>query len=361
MGFQRITLNNFRNLKNQVIDTSANEIFLVGENGQGKSNFLEAIYYLNYGSSFRTYFDKEVIKKEENFFIIKGVKSYSDMIPKEIIVSYDKEKKSIIIDNKSIDDRKILVELNPCIIFSHDDIKFINGPPSFKRKFFDQTISLFYNNYIDNLRDYNKYLKMRNVAIKNNQVKMIDAIDKNFVKLGFEIQNFRKKIIDEVGILFSDLFQKITSMEDELKILYKPSWRNFSTEESILNYLKNQRKNDFRWKTTTSGPHRDKFTFLLNRHDFIKTASTGQIRMIALVLKLVQSHLFIKLSDKYPIIIIDDALLELDVSKRIRFFNILPKYDQAFFAFLPDEPFKKYAGADTIIYKVKDGMVLNYG
>jgi DNA replication and repair protein RecF len=333
----------------------------VGENGQGKSNFLESIYYLNYGSSFRTYFDKEVIKNEEQYFIIKGIKSYQDMIPKEIIVSYDKENKNIIIDNKSIDDRKVLVELNPCIIFSHDDIKYINGPPSFKRKFFDQTISLFNNSYIDKLREYNKYLKMRNLAIKNSQVKMIDAIDINFARCGYEIQNLRKNIINEIGKLFSDIFQRITLMKDNLNILYNPSWRNLITEDSIRVQLKKQRINDFRWKTTTSGPHRDKFTFFLNGHDFIKTASTGQIRIIALVLKLVQSHLFIKLSDKYPIIIVDDALLELDVSKRINFFNVLPKYDQAFFAFLPDEPFKKYAGPDTIIYKVKNGMVFRYG
>ncbi len=361
MSFKYVSFTNFRNIKNQKINTDANEIFLVGENGQGKSNFLESIYYLNYGSSFRTFFDKDAVNYNEKFFTVKGVKEYDDNIQREIVVSYSNESKNILLDGKKIKDRKKLVDINPCIVFCYDDIKYISGGPSFKRKFIDQTISLFDSLYLDNLRNYYKLLKMRNSALKDNRTDIINAIDHNLIQSGLYIQNSRKNLIKSIDSIFSNLFNKLSGIPQKLKVVYFPSWNIDFDFKEIKNKMVKNIYQDKHWKTTTSGPHRDNFKFFLEKNDFLKSASTGQIRLLALLLKVVQAKIFVNITKKYPIILMDDALLELDVKKRIIFFEIIPVYDQAFFAFLPDEPFNKYAKDSTIIYKVDSGEIYEYG
>ena len=142
MPFLYQTLYNFRNLKNDTIDLSNREVYFVGENGQGKSNILESLYYSSYAVSFRTHTESQIIKKNQKNFSINSIYKKNDEIQKVSII-YDEGKKRIEKNGKKIVDRKELINTIPCILFCHDDMRFATGEPENRRFFIDQSLTLY--------------------------------------------------------------------------------------------------------------------------------------------------------------------------------------------------------------------------
>ena len=170
MSFEFIRLSSFRNLEDADIIIDADRVFLIGENGQGKTNFLEAIYYLSYGNSFRGSVDGEVARRGSLSFSLFGrsnVHASGGMPLDEIRLSWEGKVKEIQRNGKIVRDRKELIELNPSIVFCHEDYSFAAGEPERRRFFFDQSMGLVSTGYIDLLRDYKRILKQRNIALKD--------------------------------------------------------------------------------------------------------------------------------------------------------------------------------------------------
>lgn len=347
---------NFRNIKNDTIDLSPKEIFFVGENGQGKSNILESLYYSAYGISFRTHVDSQIIKKGEKDFSINSVYNDESNIQK-ISIIYENNKKRIEKNNKKITDRKELINTIPCILFSHDDMRFATGEPECRRFFIDQSLTLYDSTYIDDLRNYKKILKSRNLVLKNHEYDMLDIYDSQLAKFGLTIQLKRKKTIFEFNEIFGRIFEEISGIGG-VSICYHPSWKaeNVNPDfDYILNYLHQNREKDKTFETTLSGPHRDRIDFVLNHHLFITTASTGQCRLISLILRVAQAIYYSRSVGKDPVLLMDDVLLELDPNKRAKITALLPEYDQLFCTFLPGEPYERYKKEETKIYKINQG------
>ena len=143
MPFLSISLYNFRNLEDKAIDLSAPEVFLVGQNGQGKTNLLEALYLAAYGNSFRTRNEAEIYKKNTNEYSIRVLFKENEERSHSISI-ISKDKKKIIEKNlKKIHDRKDFISTIPCILFCHDDLDFATGAPERRRFFIDQSLSLY--------------------------------------------------------------------------------------------------------------------------------------------------------------------------------------------------------------------------
>lgn len=347
---------NFRNIKNDTIDLSPKEIFFVGENGQGKSNILESLYYSAYGISFRTHVDSQIVKKGEKDFSINSVYNDESNIQK-ISIIYENNKKRIEKNNKKITDRKELINTIPCILFSHDDMRFATGEPECRRFFIDQSLTLYDSTYIDDLRNYKKILKSRNLVLKNHEYDMLDIYDSQLAKFGLTIQLKRKKTIFEFNEIFGRVFEEISGIGG-VSICYHPSWKaeNVNPDfDYILNHLHQNREKDKTFETTLSGPHRDRIDFVLNHHLFIPTASTGQCRLISLILRVAQAIYYSRSVGKDPVLLMDDVLLELDPNKRAKITALLPEYDQLFCTFLPGEPYERYKKEETKIYKINQG------
>lgn len=347
---------NFRNVKNDTIDLSPKEIFFVGENGQGKSNILESLYYSAYGISFRTHVDSQIVKKGEKDFSINSVYNDESNIQK-ISIIYENNKKRIEKNNKKITDRKELINTIPCILFSHDDMRFATGEPECRRFFIDQSLTLYDSTYIDDLRNYKKILKSRNLVLKNHEYDMLDIYDSQLAKFGLTIQLKRKKTIFEFNEIFGRIFEEISGIGG-VSICYHPSWKaeNVNPDfDYILNHLHQNREKDKTFETTLSGPHRDRIDFVLNHHLFIPTASTGQCRLISLILRVAQAIYYSRSVGKDPVLLMDDVLLELDPNKRAKITALLPEYDQLFCTFLPGEPYERYKKEETKIYKINQG------
>jgi len=356
VAFISVAYHNFRNIHGAKLDVEAPEVFLVGENGQGKTNFIESIYLLCYGASFRTRTDARLINVGQEMAQVRGRYRNQGGIDRDITVKLLKQgKKEIRVDGRLISDRMELIENVPCILFSHQDLSFVNGPPEMGRRFFNQTLSLFDPLFVSLLRSYRRLLKSRNVLLKEKNRSLLPAYTRNLAEMGLRIQDRRQGVTEEFNTTFSPLFGRISGLGGETYIRYRSSWKNGATVEEVVEFLGKRENHDLALESTTTGPQRDRFILMHQGRDFSHIASTGQTRLCSLILRVAQANFFSIKTGKLPVLLLDDVLLELDSEKREKFIKELPSFEQAFFTFLPDEQFRKYGSADTLIYRVVGG------
>lgn len=356
MGFLSVRFCGFRNLRDQELDLGASEIFLVGENGQGKTNFIESVYLLCYGGSFRTHLDGRLIRSGEPWAVVGGRYLPESGLVREVSVRLEQDgRKEIRVDGKGVEDRLELIESSPCIIFSHQDLAFVTGPPEMGRRFFNQTLSLFDPLFIALLRSYRRLLRARNVLLKDANRALLPSFDRNLAETGLRIQKRRQDIVEEFNRSFSALFSSISGLEETASIQYRASWRKAAALEDALQILDRSRERDLAMQMTTTGPHRDRFVLMQGGREFAPLASTGQIRLCSLILRVAQGSFYQAKTGKKPLLLLDDVLLELDGKRRERFLQALPPYEQAYFTFLPDEQYLSYRRAGTLLYRVQAG------
>jgi len=349
-----------------VVTTSSKTVFLVGENGQGKTNFLEALYYCVYASSFRGAHDSEIAQNETKDFSVKITATDNFTMRNvcgEVFVKFEKNKKSIFVDGKKTEDRKELLSAVPCIVFCHEDMDFVKGSPEKRRWFFDQVLSLYDSAYLEDLRCYRRAIRSRNIVLKDNIKQkldgnpkaLLDTLDRQCAFYGIKLMEKRYTAARLFSDVFAPLYNEVSDISG-MTIKYTPSWKSYNEEESF-NWLLRRRLIDMAAGISLTGPHRDRYNFTIGKTDFVTNASTGQRRLLALLLRVSQARRFSEMTGRKPVLLLDDVLLEMDGEKRRRFLSVLPGYDQAFFTFLPEEPFYQYQRDDTLVYRVKNGRI----
>ena len=355
MRFKSIKIENFRNISSVSVETDAEDIVLVGTNGQGKTNFLEVLYILCYGSSFRTSYLKEAVRHGEEGFILEAKFQNDFKEIQNIKFVFEKNKRYIEIDGKEVKDRKELIYQFPCIVFCHEDIDFVKGEPETRRKFFDQTMSLYSPLFFDDLRSYKNILAKRNAAIKNCQYDILPIYDIKLSEIGFSIMEERKKAVEDFNSIFPYLYKKVSKGNDDLYINYQSSWMDVKDKYEIIRLLEEKREVDIKMATTTSGIHRDRFLVKNSYGIFSQIGSTGQLRLCSLIFRIAEAECFYRMTGKKPILLLDDVLLELDDEKRALFLDNLSIYSQAFFTFLPRENYFDSEHEKPMCYNVKNG------
>ena len=360
MPFLSLSPVNYRNLDNKTIDLLAREVYFTGENGQGKSNLLEALYCSSYGSSFRTHTDSELIKNGEKSMSLRTIYREENGNVHTTFVVLENGHKKIEKDGKMIHDRKELINTMPCVLYSHDDLDFAEGSPERRRFFLDQSLSMYDVMYIDVLRRYKKILKNRNLCLKEKKFDLFETYDIQLIMNGLEIQKKRKDAVFQFNQIFEKMYENISGISG-VNIRYVPSWKSsddFSLPDidETMEMIRSKREIERSLGTTVTGPHRDKIVFIKNGTQFINTASTGQRRLVALILRTAQAVFYTQVTGKKPVLLMDDVLLELDPEKRKRLTALLPDYDQLFCTFLPGEPYENYMRDTTRVYKIEKGF-----
>jgi len=356
VAFTSVRLYHFRNLDDTTVPTEAKDLFLVGENGQGKTNFLEAIYFTCYGSSFRTRRDETLIRHGESDLAVEaGFQREGET--HHVVIKQVGRKKSIELNGKPVSDRKEIISNVPCIVFCHDDIGFVTGAPEMQRWFMNQTLSLVDRDYLDALRLYNRILRSRNAALKSGRLSLLDTFDRQLVDAGVPIVVMRREISSRFSEVLKGLFGTVFEGSDELQLTYRASWQSDDPHSEIAR----RRDNDIRMATTTSGPHRDRFVYELGGTLLTDVASTGQLRLVSLILRVAQAQFVRNATGSLPVLLLDDVLLELDPRRRARFMEALPEYEQAFFTFLPDEQYARFKGDSALTYRVDGGKLSAQG
>jgi DNA replication and repair protein RecF len=362
MIFSSLRTAAFRNLADSEVNTNAKDVFLIGDNGQGKTNFLEALYFCSYASSFRTAHDSDLARDDEKNYCTEV--TISESVNDNILVKFEKGKKSVFINGSRAEDRKELLSIAPCIVFCHEDMEFISGSPERRRWFFDQALSLYDAVYLDDLRHYRHILKSRNSVLRDiNQCKLsgnsgavLDALDPQYAEYGIKLMEKRETAAKEFSAVFGPLYEEVSGISG-INVQYYPSWKNYVDTEQILDTLREKRAGDTAAGISLSGPHRDRYVFARNGIEFAGKASTGQRRLLALLLRTAQAKRFCERSGINPILLLDDVLLEMDGEKRRKFVSVLPDYAQAFYTFLPEEPYQRYLKDDTLVYQVIAGKL----
>ncbi|NLJ46179.1 MAG: DNA replication/repair protein RecF [Treponema sp.] len=356
--FETITTRRFRNLEDASTDVGARRVFLVGENGQGKTNFLDAVYSLCYGASFRGASDAEAARHGEEEWSLSADTRLGPEDPRSrVSVSYRSGRKGALLDGKSVPDRKAMIERNPAVVFCPSDMDFAQGEPERRRFFLDQTASLVSPAYLDSLRSYRKVLRMRNLSLKERRLDVLEVLDEQLSEHGAVLRDRRAEILGLFDPVFAERYESVSRLGVRVGLEYRPSWKPGAGPEEIAAALRARRQEELALGMTLSGPHRDRFRFTVEGGDFSAFASTGQLRLLALTLRSAQAGFCAERTGREPLLLLDDVLLELDPEKRRRFMENLPPHGQAFFTFLPGEPYGDYAADSTMVYWVSDGRL----
>ena len=341
MGFESLRFFQFRNIVDQTVSLRsahavAREIFLIGQNGQGKTNFLEGVYLLAYGSSFRTKIDRRLCRHGEQEFSLMA-ETHAQGSPSSIQVKLEAGKKQIVVDGTPVTDRRELLRRMPCIAFTHEDFEFVSGSPEFQRLFFDQSLSLFDVVYVETLRRYRKMLRARNVLLlQGEDPRVLEVYEHQLAEAGRDLMTSRGEVVELFNPQFARLFGQITGLGGACTLRYQPSWKD-PDQTVVTRLLAERRDSDRKLGFTSTGPHRDRYGFIHGGRNFAEHASTGQIRLLSLLLRVVQARLALERTGQPPVLLLDDVLLELDAGKRQQVLDLLPDYDQAFFTVLPDQ------------------------
>ena len=185
---------------------------------------------------------------------------------------------------------------------------------------------------------------------------MLDHYSEQLAFAGLAISERRETLSREFGTIFSPLFHQVSGLAVQVKLSYRPSWGRAETVSQVMDILKERKEMDLALTTTSSGPHRDRFLFVADNRDFGKNASTGQLRLLSLVLRVAQARFYSQTTGRKPLLLLDDVLLELDPGRRRLFRDHLPEAEQVFYTFLPGEETGRI-GEDSLTYKVQDGAL----
>lgn len=317
MVIKSLELADFRNYETLNIQFDRGTNILYGNNAQGKTNILEAIYLSSTTKSHKGSRDQETIR----FGCGEAhIRTYLEKDSAEYRVDMHLRKnksKGIAIDGQKIKRAAELLGLLKVVFFSPEDLSIIKNGPAERRHFIDMELCQLDNLYLHDLNHYNKTLNQRNKLLKDlyfsPELKdTLSVWDEQLVLYGSKITQRRSRFIEQLNEIIYGIHKKLSGGKEELIIKYEPDTR----PEEYGEKLALNRDRDIRLKQTSSGPHRDDVSFLANGIDIRRFGSQGQQRTAALSLKLSEIELVKKIAEDSPVLLLDDVLSELDSSRQ---------------------------------------------
>lgn len=317
MVIKRLELKDYRNYKSLDLSFDKGTNILYGDNAQGKTNILEAIYVAATTKSHKSSKDKEIINFDEEEAHIRtyiekeGVETRVDLHLRK------SKSKGIAIDGQKIKKAAELLGLCNVVFFSPEDLSIIKSGPAERRRFVDMELCQLDSFYLYNLNHYNKIVNQRNKLLKDMYMNpgLKDTLviwDSQLVSFGSKIIERRKLFTDQLNEIIYGIHKKLSGEKEELYISYEPD----VLMDSFENKLKINQEKDIKLKQTSVGPHRDDFVFLNKDIDIRKFGSQGQQRTAALSLKLAEIELVKKVTKDTPVLLLDDVLSELDSNRQ---------------------------------------------
>lgn len=317
MIIKSLELADFRNYEELNISFDKGTNILYGDNAQGKTNILEAIYVSATTKSHKGSKDKEIINfdKEEahirTYIEKEGIQSRVDMHLRK------SKSKGIAIDGQKIKKAADLLGLLNVVFFSPEDLSIIKNGPGERRRFADMELCQLDNFYLYNLNNYNKIINQRNKLLKDMYFnpglrETLNIWDSQLVSYGSKIIERRELFASQLCEIIGEIHNKLSGGKEQLVIKYEPDVRI----EDFENQMRANQERDIHSKVTSTGPHRDDFSFIVNGIDIRKYGSQGQQRTAALSLKLSEIELVKKVTKDTPVLLLDDVLSELDSNRQ---------------------------------------------
>ncbi len=301
---------NFRNLENVYIEPCENMNVICGENAQGKTNLIEAIWLFTGAKSFRSSKDNAFIKFDTEKAVC-NLNFKSEGIENNAKLEISDKRNAFLNENRLKSASALAGKFN-AIVFSPIDLSLVSDGPSIRRKFIDTAIGQIYPAYIGILKNYIRAVSQRNQIIKDYKYDstvsvMLDVFESEIAQNGKKIVDFRKRYLEVLSEFLPIVYEGISKGKEILETKYI-----FSCEEDLEEKLKLSRKEDMFSGVTSIGPHRDDIEFKINGISARNFGSQGQKRSVALAVKLSEAEVIRKKTGECPVILLDDVMSELD-------------------------------------------------
>lgn len=317
MIIKSLEIADYRNYDSLHIDFSSGTNILYGDNAQGKTNILEAIYMSATTKSHKGTKDKDVVnfRKEEahirTYLEKEGIETRVDMHLRK------NKSKGIAIDGQKIKKAAQLLGLLNVVFFSPEDLSIIKNGPAERRRFVDMELCQLDQFYLYNLNNYNKIVNQRNKLLKDMYFNpslrdTLNIWDSQLISFGSKIIERRQLFVEQLNEIILEIHRKLSGGRENLVIQYEP---DVLIDEYEKKMSLNQER-DVKLKQTSTGPHRDDFSFVVGDIDIRKFGSQGQQRTAALSLKLSEIELVKKMTRDNPVLLLDDVLSELDSNRQ---------------------------------------------
>lgn len=368
MYIERLKLNGYRNYEQVDLQFSKNINVFIGENAQGKTNVMEAIYVLAMAKSHRTSNDKELIRWDAEYGKIEGeVQKKYGKLPLELTISKKgKKAKANHLDQGRLSD--YIGQMN-VVMFAPEDLNVVKGSPQLRRRFLDMEIGQISPVYLHDLSAFQKILKQRNHILKKNQGKKnvedlsFDIFTEQYITAAVKVIKKRFEFMKLLQQWAAPIHHGISRELESLEIKYKSvsgmeaTWDTTQMEQYLLDKLKEQKNREFERGISLIGPHRDDLQFFVNGYDVQTYGSQGQQRTTALSLKLAEIELIKQEVGEAPILLLDDVLSELDDFRQSHLLNTIKGDVQTFVTTTSVEGIDHNTIREAKMFHVKQGSV----
>lgn len=322
MYVSSLELNGFRNYESERFEFAKGTNVIYGNNAQGKTNILEAVYMFASGRSHRAKSDRELIRFGCDFARLAMSFADTEREYKAKMLLKKGGKKAISVNGVHISKLSKLMSYLNVVMFSPEDLELVKGAPSSRRKFMDAAISQLYPNYFVCLSEYNKALVQKNSLLKQlkAQAKTSDAMlsvwNESLAQSGAKIMEYRRDFLELLGKFAAQIQSEISG--EELKVEYAPSVGiDEYTQERFYEYLEKRQRREIDMASALYGIQRDDIEISVNGREARVFASQGQQRTAALSMKIAQADYAEHVKGEYPVLLLDDIMSELDINRRL--------------------------------------------
>jgi len=332
MIVEQISILNFKNIEEATLAFSPKVNYFFGNNGMGKTNLLDALYYLSFTKSPTNLTDSQLIKHQQEFLVLQGFYKGEETV-EEIYCGVKRKQKKVFKRNKKEYNRlSEHIGLIPLVMVSPADTDLILGGSEERRKFVDMVICQFDKEYLHVLMHYNKVLQQRNSLLKeNNKVQedsLFEILEEQLADDGLIIYNKRCEFMTDFLPIFNKLHQNICNKGESVGLQYDSQLKNLSLQQLLIE----KRERDKILGYTSVGVHKDDFNFLLDNYLIRKIGSQGQNKTYLIALKLAQFNFLVQKGLPTPLLLLDDIFDKLDADRVTQIIQLVsqPEFGQIF-------------------------------
>ncbi len=368
MKVSTLSLRNYRNYPAVDLSTDHRVNVFIGQNAQGKTNLLEAIYMLALTKSHRTSKDKEIIRWGEDHAVLSAgaVRKYGDCRLQLDITNQGKKARVNGLEQRKLSE--YIGTLN-VVLFAPEDLEIVKGSPGVRRRFLDMEIAQVHPSYLHSLNQYHKVLVQRNNFLKSGNAHkssnepLLAVWNEQLATYGSKIMTRRQGFIAKLQTWAESIHRGITGGAERLEIGYLPSVDMQGKEEETVLFerfmikLTQAKEQELRRGATLVGPHRDDLSFRINGKDAYSFGSQGQQRTTALSLKLAEIELIQQETGEYPVLLLDDVLSELDRHRQTQLIETFRSKVQTFITTTGVEGIRMETLDDVKLFHVSEGAV----
>jgi len=356
MHLAHLRLRDFRNYARLDADFAPGFHLLLGDNAQGKTNILEAIYLLATLRSFRGVGGAQMVRHGRKGYFVGGtVVAQGDH---DIKLYWSSLERSLSLDARPVRKLTDYLGVLRTVVFCTEDLQLVKGAARGRRRFLDLLLSQTYPAYLPLLQRYALALRSRNALLKQPRPDQatLDGFSRALVQSGEQIIRLRRELVPAFSPLARQAYHRIANEAEELRLEYQPSVKlDFSVE------LTQSRQRESVYRSTLIGPHRDELRLLVNDRSAAQFGSEGQKRTLAIALKLAQAEYLTGLHGSPPVLLIDDIMGELDAKRRSGFLPLLQRARQSrgqVFMTATAEHSPEETDPEAQRWRVKDGALL---